>query len=932
MPEFEPWYKVTSPRKEVREGRSFNPDEFAIHLEQVVSGRGTEDYREPDKFFSRNVFTRALKSHSGMVLRRLAGKTENTAPVLTLVTQFGGGKTHTLTALYHLARAGKAASDYDGVRGLLDDAGLEECPGAKVAAFVGNAWDPQPGRETPWLDLAAQLAGADGVAALGASAKSTAPGTESLARLFEAAGGRVLILCDEVLNFCNRHRQLTDQFYAFIQNLTVAMTGTTTGAAVISLPRSQVEMTDWDQEWQNKITKVVRRVAKDLIVTDEGEVSEVVRRRLFESLGPEKTRLKIAKLYADWCFERRAQLPPEWTAVDSASTEAKAREFLQKRFEACYPFHPATLSVFQRKWQALPMYQQTRGTLAMLAQWVSWAFRAHHTEQVPELLLTLGSAPLHVTEFRSAILGQLGEPRLGAAIESDIASQVSHSRALDADAKGALKDIHRRVATAILFESSGGQTTKIAHLPDLRFALTCPSPKVDTTSIDSAAAALEARAFFIRKISSDGYQIHHQATLKKVVNDRKASLDFERDTKPMMRKVVREEFERGATIRMEPFPKDSTDIDNTPRLRVIVVDPESEWSGTGPVRQQIAQWTKKRGESDRDYPAALVWCVKKPGKELQEKAELLLAWLQVQEDVRKGVLGTDFQQADLQSIATKLREAQINLSDEVWASYRFVVIADTQEADGLKVIDLGAGHASSGETLGGRIVAALKTEGYLNESVGAGYLDRSWPEALKESGAWPLASLRKCFLDGSFTRLLDPDAVLRTRIVEFVTKGEFGLASGAKPDGAYQRVWFNEPVGAEEVSFEYNVFLLRKDRAKALKSAPKPEPPEPVKQPAQPTGVTGGETETGGGPAPIPDTPPAPSVVTLKISGAVPPESWNRFGSKLIPKVRAGQAVQVKVELSCRLDSAAAGSTEADIRQILEDLGLSASVKVVAES
>lgn len=159
MSELAAWYKVTSPRKEVREGRSFNPDEFAIHLEQVVSGRGAEDYREPDKFFHRNVFTRALKSHAGMVLRRLAGKTENTAPVLTLVTQFGGGKTHTLTALYHLARAGKPASNYDGVAGLLEEAGLAECPGAKVAVFAGNAWDPQSGRETPWMDLALQLAG-----------------------------------------------------------------------------------------------------------------------------------------------------------------------------------------------------------------------------------------------------------------------------------------------------------------------------------------------------------------------------------------------------------------------------------------------------------------------------------------------------------------------------------------------------------------------------------------------------------------------------------------------------------------------------------------------------------------------------------------------------------------------------------------------------
>jgi predicted AAA+ superfamily ATPase len=106
----DPWYKVATPRKEVREGRSINPDEFAIALEQVVAGNAPEDYRDPEKFFSRTCFTRALKDHAGMVLQRLSGKTEGAAPVLTLITQFGGGKTHTLTSLYHLAKSGKKAS------------------------------------------------------------------------------------------------------------------------------------------------------------------------------------------------------------------------------------------------------------------------------------------------------------------------------------------------------------------------------------------------------------------------------------------------------------------------------------------------------------------------------------------------------------------------------------------------------------------------------------------------------------------------------------------------------------------------------------------------------------------------------------------------------------------------------------------------------
>ena len=105
----EPWYRVVTLRKEVREGRSFSPDEFAIALEQVVAGTRSEDYRDPEQFFSRTCFTRALNEHAGMVLRRLSGRTENTAPVLTLITQFGGGKTHTLSCALPLGerRAGR---------------------------------------------------------------------------------------------------------------------------------------------------------------------------------------------------------------------------------------------------------------------------------------------------------------------------------------------------------------------------------------------------------------------------------------------------------------------------------------------------------------------------------------------------------------------------------------------------------------------------------------------------------------------------------------------------------------------------------------------------------------------------------------------------------------------------------------------------------
>lgn len=920
----EPWWKIVEPRKEVREGRSFNPDEFAIHLEQVVARTAPEDYREPGPFFSRTCFTRALREHSGMVLRRLAGKTENTAPVLTLITQFGGGKTHTLTALYHLARSGADALEFDGVKALLAEAGLTAVPEARVAVFVGNAWDPELGRETPWIDLARQLAGDAGVAALGPEAKTTPPGTTALAKVFDAAGAPVLILFDEVLNYLNRRRNIADPFHAFIQNLTVATTGTTHGAAVISLPRSQVEMTDWDMQWQDKITKIVRRVAKDLIANDESEISDVIRRRLFGDLGSERTRRNVAKEFADWCFERRAQLPPEWTAVDTATTEKLAKEHLQGRFESCYPFHPATLSVFQRKWQALSQFQQTRGTLAMLAQWISWAYREGFKTARRERVIALGSAPLHVPEFRSVILGQLAESRLVAAIDADIAGDQAHARALDADTKGPLRDIHRRVGTTMLFESSGGQKDKVAHLPELRFAL--GEPEVDTTSVDNAAMALEDKSFFIRRVGSDGFQIRHQPTLKKVVSDRRASLDPETEVKPTMRTTTEKEFRNGASMPIVPFPADSSGISDSPRLTLVLMNPEVEWSGSGTVREQTAEWTKQRGTSPRLYPGSLVWCFRRPGRDLKDRVENWLAWQRVSREVAEGVLGGDLGQAEKTEIQSKLTVAEADAKDEVWATYRFVVLSDNSEGDGLRVIDLGAGHSSASETLCGRVVTALKSAGLLNEAVGAGYIGRNWPPALREAGTWPLASPRQSFLNGALTRLPDVDTILRRQVVSFVERGDFGLASGLDTGGTYQRIWFGEAVPSEEVTFDADVFLLTKARAQAMRGG--------VAKPGE--GQVGPDLVLVSEPVPTVEKPVddtaagviTPQVSTLSLTGTVPGELWNRLGTKVLPKLRSCDDLRIEIGFSVSVATDALPALESELRQALEDLGIGDKVHI----
>lgn len=602
--------------------------------------------------------------------------------------------------------------------------------------------------------------------------------------------------------------------------------------------------------------------------------------------------------------------------MDTSATEAKSREYLRARFESCYPFHPATISVFQRKWQALPQYQQTRGTLAMLAQWISIASQESFKRARTEPLITLGSAPLDVPEFCSVALGQLGESRLLAAIDTDISGAHSHARALDADTKGNLRDIHRRVGTAIFFESSGGQIDKIAHLPELRFAL--GEPEADTTSVDNAAFALEDKSYFIRKAGSDGFRIGHMPTMKKVVNDRRASLDEESEIKPAMRELVQSEFKRGASAPIVPFPEDGSAVQDTPKLTLVVMDPGHEWTGQNGLRQQIAEWTKVRGKSPRLYPGSLVWCLKKAGRDLRASVEMWLAWRRVAQEIADGSLGGEFESSDRAEVRAKLAGAEEAAKDEVWGDYRFIAIADAKEPDGLKVIDLGAGHSSSNEMLCGRVITALKSQALLNESVGAGYIERNWPPALKESGAWPLASLRQSFLNGSLTRLLDPDAILRGKIIEFVSRGDFGLASGQKSDGAFDRVWFNETISPEEVAFESGVFLILKSKALSLKTAQEPlSSPQPFPEPI---------------PVPAPRIPaePAPEAPTrtYRISGDVPPEIWNRLGTKIIPKLRNGSDVRIGIEFDVKVDASVAPTLEADLRQIIEDLGLSDRIRV----
>jgi hypothetical protein len=353
--------------------------------------------------------------------------------------------------------------------------------------------------------------------------------------------------------------------------------------------------------------------------------------------------------------------------------------------------------------------------------------------------------------------------------------------------------------------------------------------------------------------------------------------------------------------------------------------PALEWDGAdADVRNTVAEWTKQRGDAARSYPAALVWCLKKPGGDLQQKVEDLLAWRRVKSEIDSGTLKGEFEAADIKAVATSLKEAEEAAKDEVWASYRFVVVADQAEPDGIAVIDLGAGHSSGGESLCGRAVAALKAESALNETCRR----RLHPAKLaaRIGKGWGLGAVRPAQeLPG---RLSDapggPGQDLARQDLRVRREGRLRAGVGRQADGSYQRLWFQEPVDPADVTFDKDVFLLTKRQAEALRQADR--------QIA--TGNGGDDKEGDDGtlqpepqpePSPNPAPNPGPGKVRVRVSGSIPPEVWSRFGTKILPKLKAGEDLAIDVSLSADIPPEAATGLQHDLAQILEDLDIEQS-------
>src|SRR5437870_908919 len=636
-----PWYKVVTPREDLREGKPLDASEFAIHLDQVREGRAPADYQKPDRFFERTYLTKNLTALAAEVIRRLSGERTETNAIFNLATQFGGGKTHALTLLYHLAKHGPAANRWAGVSQLLSHARIGGVPKAESAVFVGTEFDSirgrggkngTPPRKTPWGEIAFQLGGEHSFGVVAEhDKKGEAPGGEVIRQLLPKDKPS-LILMDELMNYVSRNRRsgLDAQLYNFLQNLSEVARSVDRVVLAVSIPASELEMTTEDQSDYDRFKKVLDRLGKAIVMSSDVEISEIIRRRLFEwderavtSEGKvmlPKEALETCAEYAEWVVEHRQQLPSQFN-VDTA----------REAFATAYPFHPALISVFERKWQALPRFQQTRGILRLLALWVSCAYQDGFKGAHKDALIGLGTAPLDDAMFRAAAFEQLGETKLEGAVTTDICGKRdSHASRFDAEAQETIKNgrLHRKAATAIFFESNGGQTKADATVPEIRFAVA--EPGVDIGNVETVLETLTEGCYYLT-VERNRYHFSLKENLNKRFADRRATIP-PAHVEEHIRGEIQKTFAAGTGVERVYFPDKTIQISDRPAVTLVVLAPDQSLQDEKATMQFVETMTREYGTSARTFKSALIFCVPESADALRGDARKVLAWEAIEDD------------------------------------------------------------------------------------------------------------------------------------------------------------------------------------------------------------------------------------------------------------------------------------------------------------
>lgn len=795
-----PWYNVITPRQDLIEGKPLDASEFAVHLDHVRLGTAPKDYIEPERFFHRTYLTQTLLDMAAQTVRRFSGITTETSPVFNLTTQFGGGKTHSLTLLYHLAKSANESKTFHGVDKILAKAGIGEIKNAKTVVFVGTEFssvngrseEGEPVRKTPWGEMAFQIGGAKAFEKFEELDKTyIPPAGDDLKKLFDPKQA-YLLLFDELLNFVSKHRNyhnLGAQFYNFLQTLTEFVRSRDNIVMAVSIPASEMEMNAEDQADYDRFKKMLDRLGKAMFMSAEKETTEIIRRRLFDWHGlPEDAKKTIGE-YVGWIEDHKAHLN-------------FAPEAARHQFEASYPFHPSVLSLFERKWQSLPRFQQTRGVLRLLALWVAKSYNDGFKKLTKDSLITLGTAPLEDPNFRAAVFEQLGENRLEAAVTTDIAGRAeSHAVRLDKEAIEAINKsrLHKKCATTIFFESNGGQTTQgLATIPEIK--LSVGDPDLDIGLVDGVIQSLLDGCYYLTALNNKyKYSIHEN--LIKRFSDRRASIP-EPSVNELSESEIRKVFDKSNGFEKLMFPERNNQVTDRPVLTLVVLHPTKRINDLE-SKSFMDDVINNYGGSARVYKSGIIFCVSEDGQAIREEAKRYLAWETISDEADDLKLDPD----QRKQVKISMETAKKTLVENIWKAYKNLVFLNRNNQ--LQTKDLGLIHSSQARTILELFLSRLESDGEVVSEISPMFFSRNWPPAFT---AWSTKNVRDAFYQTPlFPRLINPDS-LKATISKGVTEGL--IAYAGKHGEKYEPFFFEKSLFTGDVEISDDMYILKADEAR----------------------------------------------------------------------------------------------------------------------
>ncbi len=641
------WREVVTPHRDVASGR-YQQAEFAADLWQVHLGEGTDEYRDPAEFFRRTFLTDSLKRLLIGAAQRLSG--EGGDPVVQLQTNFGGGKTHSMLALYHLF-SGIAPRELVGAAEVLAEAGVKELPKAKRVVLVGNKISPGNPVTKPdgtvvrtlWGEMAWQLGGKKAFKRLAADDEhATSPG-DVLRELFKEYGP-CLVLIDEWVAYA---RQLHDQSdlpaggfetqFTFAQALTESAKLAGNCLLVISLPASDTAGSPHSQsddvevggvrgrEALDRLRNVVGRLESSWRPASAEEGFEIVRRRLFEPLtSPDqyKQRDVVAREFYELYRTQQQEFPPECRDPD-----------YEKRLKAAYPIHPEVFDRLYTDWSTLVKFQRTRGVLRLMAAVIHslWEKGDRNPLILPSMV------PIDDPRVQFELTRYLSD-NWAPVIEKDLDGPNSLPLRIDSDVPN-LGKLHacRRVARTIYLGSA--PLTQAAHrgLEDRRVKLGCVMPGETPAVFGDALRRLAGAATYLYQ---DGPRVWYatQPTVTKLADDRAEQL--KRDPDKVFGELdrrIRDDLRRqGDFTRVHPLPHSGADVPDDPDARLVVLGTDHPYSkeASSPAELAAKAIFESRGNSPRLYRNALVFLAadKVRLQDLDEAVRKYVAWNSILED------------------------------------------------------------------------------------------------------------------------------------------------------------------------------------------------------------------------------------------------------------------------------------------------------------